>query len=44
MVESALILLSLLGLVWWLNPWSVSSRKRQQPLSKKSYWQDGRGY
>ncbi len=44
MVEGALILLLLLGLFWWLNPWSVSSRRNRQQLSKKSYWQDGRGY
>ncbi|MFZ1400256.1 MAG: hypothetical protein WAS33_25355 [Candidatus Promineifilaceae bacterium] len=44
MIEIALILLLLLGLFWWLNPWSASSRKRQQRFSDKSYWQDGRGY
>lgn len=44
MVEGALILLLLLGLIWWLNPRSVSSSQRQQRLNKKSYWQDGRGY
>ena len=44
MVEGALILLLLLGLFWWLNPWSVSSRRRKRQLSGKSYWQDGHGY
>lgn len=44
MIEGFLILLLLLGLFWWLNPWSSNSRKRQQRLSDKSYWQDGHGY
>lgn len=44
MIEGALILLLLLGLFLWLNPWSTNGRRRKQRLSQKAYWQDGRGY
>lgn len=44
MIEGALILLLLLGLFWWLNPWSSSNRRRSRKLSNKPYWLDGNGY
>ena len=44
MIEGAFILLLLLGLYWLLNPRTANGRRRQPRLSKKSYWQDGRGY
>lgn len=44
MIEAALILLLLLCLLWWLNPWSRSSRRRERKLIGKPYWLDGHGY
>lgn len=44
MIEGTLILILVLGLFWWLNPWSANGRRRKQRLSKKAYWQDGHGY
>lgn len=44
MVEMILMITMLLGLIWWLNPKSATSRRRQRKYSQKAYWEDGHGY